>query len=195
MRRHLKASCLVLFLGTLLFGVVYPLFVYLIAHLFFPWQAEGSPLMNEERVVGLYSIGQPFADPAYFWPRPSDTSLKPFNTFDSGGSNLSWTSSHLRKEVLRREAFYARAVPEGTPIPEDLLMASASGLDPEISLKAALIQVPRIASARKIDEEALRSLVMGMKESGGGVLFPKRVNVLKINLKLDHRFPRKEEAH
>ena len=179
LRRYLGASVRWLLCATILFGVCYPLTVWVAAHLLFPDRAEGSTVVVQGRVIGLRYVGQPFSSPKYFFSRPSDAPQGP--VLISGGSNLSWSSPLLRTKVESR----ARAFPNMMYEPEDMLMASASGLDPEISVRAALCQVERIAKARNISEDTVRALVFSEEEPTLLGLFPRRVNVLRLNCLLD----------
>jgi len=167
-------------------GVIYPVAVTALAQLFFPKEAGGSLLYDASgRVIGSALIGQPFSDPKYFWPRPSATSEYPYNPLASGGSNLGPTNKNLIEQIARRaDLLISSGIQD--PVPSDLVMASASGLDPHISLQSALVQIPRVARARTLDEETLRKLVLDhLEERQFGFLGEQRVNVVKLNLALD----------
>jgi K+-transporting ATPase ATPase C chain len=168
-------------------GIIYPLLVTGIAQVAFPNQANGSLMDQDGRIVGSALIGQPFAAPKYFWGRLSATSPFPYNAAASSGSNLGPTSKNLLDAVQTRVAALRAADPGNTaPIPVDLVTASGSGLDPHISVAAALYQVPRIARKRGISKEVVYRLVMERIESRTfGILGEPRVNVLKLNLALD----------
>lgn len=172
---------------TLLTGGVYPLMLTGLAQVAFPKQANGSLIQDNEQVVGSTLIGQAFTGPEYFWGRPSATSLYPYNAAASSGSNLAPTSADLIAAVESRIAALRAADPKNdSPIPVDLVTASASGLDPHISVAAALYQLPRVAHARGISESQLRSLVDAATEGRQfGILGEPRVNVLKLNLSLE----------
>jgi len=179
MKRFFLPSAILLILGTLFFGVIYPFFVWTIAHIFFSWQAEGSPVIDHGKIVGLYYVGQSFSDDRYFWSRPSwGYRVKGIKV--SGGSNLSWLSPLLRANVEYRSRMW-----EQGNVPEDMIMASASGCDPEISVRAALAQIPRIAHVRGVSVESLRDLVLQCEE-GCGDLCPRRVNLLRLNMAVDN---------
>lgn len=177
------------FLGgfTLLTGVIYPLLTTAVAQTIFPHQANGSLIEQEGVIVGSELIGQPFADPAYFWGRPSLTQPYPYNAAASAGSTLAPSNPALTEQVAARIAALETADPTNTlPIPVDLVTASASGLDPHISLAAAEYQVERVARVRGVDTAVVRQLVNQYTEGRTvGVLGEPRVNVLHLNLALD----------
>lgn len=184
--KDIKSALLLLFFFTVLLGGVYPLAVTGLAHLLFPSQAAGSLLAGSDgRVVGSALIGQPFSGPAYFHSRPSATPGRQYNGLASGGSNLGPTNPELLCQVAARvEAFRANHAEVG--VPADLVLASASGLDPHITPAAALAQLPTVARARGLEEERLRQLVARHTEDRQwGILGEPRVNVLALNLDLD----------
>lgn len=187
MAAHLRPALTSLVLFTLITGVVYPLVVTGLAQAIFPFQANGSLIVKDGKVVGSALIGQPFHEPKYFWGRPSATSPFGYNAASSSGSNLSPTNPDLIKAVLGRvEAL--RAVDPGNtaPVPVDLVTASGSGLDPHISPAAALYQVSRVARERKLSPDIVRALVERHTEGRFlGLLGEARVNVLALNLALD----------
>jgi potassium-transporting ATPase KdpC subunit len=187
MLSQLRPAIMVLVLLTLVTGVAYPLVVTGIAQAVFPFQAQGSLVVKEGKVVGSALIGQPFDDPKYFWSRPSATSPFADNAGVSSGSNLSPTNPDLIKAVQGRVDALRAADPGNTaPVPVDLVTASGSGLDPHISPAAALYQVARIARVRKLDPAAVRQLVERHVEGRSlGFLGEPRVNVLALNLALD----------
>ena len=186
---HLRAALVSLVVLTGVTGVVYPVVVTAIAQLVFPYQANGSLIVKDGKVVGSTLIGQPFDDPKYFWGRPSATSPFGYNAASSSGSNLSPTNPALVKSVQERVDALRAADPGNTaPMPVDLVTASASGLDPHISPAAALYQVNRVAKARKLDPAVVRDLV-GRHTEGRqlGFLGEPRVNVLALNLALERK--------
>ena len=187
MLSQLRPAVMVLVLLTLVTGVAYPLLVTGIALAVFPFQAQGSLVVKEGKMVGSALIGQPFDDPKYFWSRPSATSPFADNAGASSGSNLSSTNPDLIKTVQGRVDALRAADPGNTaPVPVDLVTASGSGLDPHISPAAALYQVARVARVRKLDPAMVRQLVeRHIEERSLGFLGEPRVNVLALNLALD----------
>jgi K+-transporting ATPase ATPase C chain len=187
MTAHLRPALMCLILFTVITGVVYPLVVTGIAQVIFPFQANGSLIVKDGRVLGSTLIGQPFDDPKYFWGRPSGTSPFGYNAAASSGSNLSPTNPDLVKAVQGRVEALRAADPGNTaPVPVDLVTASGSGLDPHISPAAALYQVSRVARERKFSPETVRTLVERHTEGRfWGLLGEPRVNVLALNLALD----------
>ena len=186
---QLKPAIMSLVLLTAITGIAYPLVVTAIAQLLFPWQANGSLIVEDGKAVGSLLIGQPFDDPKYFWSRPSATSPFPDNAASSSGSNLGPTNPGLAKAVQGRvEALRAADPGNAAPIPVDLVTASGSGLDPHVSPASALYQVPRVAKARGLDAARVRDLVTQYTEGRQwGILGEPRVNVLRLNLALDER--------
>ncbi len=186
---------LVIFAGlALLGGLAYPLLVTGVAQAVLPKQANGSVVLGADgELVGSELIGQNFTDPGYFWGRPSVAAGGPYVPYDgkaltcAGGSNLGPLSANLRQEVEARMAALQAADPGNTaPIPADLVTASASGLDPDISVAAALYQAPRVARARGIAEQAVRLLILAHAQGRWlGVFGEPRVNVLALNQALD----------
>jgi len=186
---HLRPALMSLILLTLITGVAYPLLVTGIAQVVFPYQANGSLIVRDGKVVGSALIGQPFDDPKYFWGRPSATSPYGYNAASSSGSNLSPTNPALIAAVQGRVDALRAADPDNkAPVPVDLVTASGSGLDPHISPAAALYQVPRVARVRKLSPDTVLALVEQHIEGRQlGFLGEPRVNVLALNLALDGR--------
>jgi len=187
MRAQLRPAIVAIAVFSVLTGFLYPLVVTGIAQVLFPHQANGSLILKDGEALGSELIGQPFTDPRYFWSRPSATSPFPYNAAASSGSNLGPGNPVLAESVQARMAALTVEDPHASlPVPVDLVTASASGLDPHISVAAALYQVPRVAKARGLDEEAVRKRVeqytLGRQL---GILGEPRVNVLKLNLALD----------
>ena len=181
-------SALTLFvLLTVLTGLVYPLIVTGVAQLLFPARAGGSILVREGHAVGSVLIGQSFSDPRHFWGRPSATTPQPYNGTASTGSNLGPLNPALLDAVKERlKALRAADPVNEAPVPVDLVTASGSGLDPQISVAAAYYQVARVARARGLPEARVRALIAAHTEGRLlGVLGEPRVNVLKLNVALD----------
>ena len=189
MTAHLRPALVSLLLLTLITGVAYPLLVTAIAQVVFPYQASGSLIVHDGRVMGSALIGQPFDDPRYFWGRPSGTSPFAYNAGASAGSNLGPTNPAQIVAVQGRvDALHAVDPGNTAPVPVDLVTASGSGLDPDISPAAALYQVPRVARVRGFSPETVRLLVERHTEGRWlGFLGEPRVNVLALNLALDGR--------
>ena len=193
-----RSALVSLLLLTLITGVIYPLAITGIAAAVFPHQAGGSVLTDSAgHPIGSALIGQFFDDPRYFWPRPSATSPVPYTAFNadkstsSSGSNLGPTNPALIQAVKDRIAALRNADRDNTaPIPVDLITASASGLDPHISLAAAEYQVPRVARLRHMTENDVRRLVAACTDGRPlGILGEPGVNVLKLNLALNAAAP------
>ena len=189
MTAYLRPALVSLIFFTVITGVAYPLLVTGIAQAVFPYQANGSLVVKDGKVVGSALIGQPFDDPKYFWSRPSATSPFGYNAGSSSGSNLSPTNPALVSAVQGRVDALRVADPDTkAPVPVDLVTASASGLDPHISPAAALYQLARVARERKQSPDAIRALLERHTEGRFlGLLGEPRVNVLALNLALDGR--------
>jgi len=187
MIKELKPAFLMLLLLTLLTGGVYPLVVTGISQVAFPARANGSLIVRGDQAVGSSLIGQPFSDPKYFWSRPSATSPYPYNAAASSGSNQGPSNPALMDAVTARVKALRDADPDNKAgVPVDLVTASASGLDPHISVAAAEYQANRVARTRNLDPSKVRALVAENTEGRQlGVLGEPRVNVLRLNLALD----------
>jgi len=196
MLREIRPAILVLVLLTAITGLAYPLAITGIAGVIFPRQAQGSLIEKDGKVIGSALIGQEFKEDKYFHGRPSATvapdpndSSKtvpaPYNAANSGGSNLGPTSKALNDRI-KDDVEKLKAENPSASVPVDLVTTSASGLDPDISPDAALFQVPRVAKARSMSEDAVRQLVTQNTQGRfAGVLGEPRVNVLALNLALD----------
>jgi potassium-transporting ATPase KdpC subunit len=173
---------------TVITGIIYPFAVTGIAQLLFPMQAEGSILIQDGHAVGSTLIGQPFSDPKYFWSRLSATTPQPYNGTGSTGSNLGPLNPALTDAVKSRIDALHTADPGNTaPIPVDLATASGSGLDPQISLAAAYYQAPRVARVRNVSLDYVKALISSHAQGRAlGFFGEPRVNVLELNLALDH---------
>jgi potassium-transporting ATPase KdpC subunit len=197
MLREIRPAIVVLVALTLITGLAYPLAMTGIAEVLFPRQAQGSLIEQDGKVVGSALIGQVFTDDKYFHGRPSATTAPdpndstktvpaPYNAANSGGSNLGPSNKALIDRVQGDIDTLKKENPNA-PVPQDLVTTSASGLDPHISPDAALFQVPRIAKARNLPEDRVRQLVVDNTEGRlFGFLGEPRVNVLQLNLALDH---------
>lgn len=177
-----------LLIMTVLTGVIYPFFMTGVAQLTFRAKANGSLIIKDGKIIGSELIGQKFDSTIYFWSRPSAID---YNPIPSGASNLGPTSDKLKKQVSERRILFAtkNTITDTTAIPSEMLFASASGLDPHISQKAALLQVDRVAKARNFNIVEKQKLVQSIEDLTESpqffVLGEERVNVLILNLELD----------
>jgi potassium-transporting ATPase KdpC subunit len=175
---------------TVMFGVLYPLVITGLAQVFFPDRANGQLIQKDGKIVGSRIIGQSFTEPGYFHSRPSNVGTG-YDATASSGSNLAPTNKNLLDRVWG-DVEKARAENPKSSIPGDLLTASGSGLDPEISPAAAEFQIPRVVRERGMPEREVRILVQKhTKRRDWGVLGEPRVNVLELNLDLDAVHPRR----
>jgi K+-transporting ATPase ATPase C chain len=191
MFKSLRPALVLFALLALLTGLIYPLLVTGIAQLAFPHQANGSLVEKNGKLIGSSLIGQNFSNNNYFWSRPSATSPQPNNGDNSAASNLGPTNPATLAAVKARIAALQAAgpVPAG-PVPVDLVTASASGLDPDISPAAAYYQVLRIAKVRNLPQAEVQQLVArNISGRQWGLLGEPRVNVLQLNLALDQLKP------
>ena len=190
---QLRTAFFMLLIFTVITGVIYPLVVTGIAQVAFPHQANGSLIVIDGKAYGSELIGQQFDDPKYFWGRPSATGTFPYNAFNaenltaSSGANYGPLNPALMERVQARvEALKAADPGNNAPVPVDLVTASGSGLDPHISVSAALYQVHRVAQARGLSDEAVIAIVNQYGEGRQlGFLGEPTVNVLELNLVLD----------
>ncbi len=187
--RALRPALSLLMLMTLLLGLVYPLLMTGLARLAFPHQAAGSLLYQGGKPIGSSLIGQHFSDPRYFWGRPSATTPQPYNGLASSGSNLGPLNPALLEQVKANIQALRAADPAATaPVPVDLVTASASGLDPDISPAGAHYQIARVAKARGMAPASLEKLVAAHEQGKLlGLIGERRINVLELNVALDQQ--------
>lgn len=188
MKKNLLISLLMTLVTTVLLGIIYPLLVTGIAQVVFPNKANGQLIRANGRLIGSRIIGQAFTSSGYFHSRPSSAG-NGYDPTNSNGSQLGPTNQKLIDRV-KTDVAAAQAENPGSPVPVDLVTTSASGLDPEITPAAAEFQLPRVAKARGVSEEQLRSVVaVHTQQRQLGMLGEPRVNVLELNLDLDQKFP------
>jgi K+-transporting ATPase ATPase C chain len=185
--RLIRPAVSLLALMTILLGIVYPLAITGVSRLAFPNQAAGSLIYKDGKLVGSNLIGQSFSDPKYFWGRPSATSPQPYNALASGGSNLGPLNPALLDAVKANAKALHEADPDNRqPVPADLVTASASGLDPEISIAAARYQAARVARVRNLPLARVEELISSHEQSRlFGFIGERRVNVFALNVALD----------
>jgi potassium-transporting ATPase KdpC subunit len=185
--KHLRTSIIAIIVFTCLTGILYPLAVTGLAQLIFPKKANGSMIVKDGKTFGSELIGQPFSDPKYFWSRLSATGSFAYNAAASSGSNYGPINQAYLDGVKKRiQDLKAVDSLNMQPVPVDLITASGSGLDPHISIAAALYQLPRVARIRNLNQDQVHSLVVQYTEGRQlGFLGEPRVNVLKLNLALD----------
>jgi K+-transporting ATPase ATPase C chain len=185
--QHLRPAASLLVAMTLILGIAYPLAITGVSRVAFPSQAEGSLIREGDKVVGSRLIGQSFTDPKYFWGRPSATGTMPYNGLASGGSNLGPLNPALTDQVTANARSLRDADPGNLlPVPVELVSASASGLDPQISPAAAAYQVARVATTRGLAVAQVQALVRAHRQEPLlGFIGEARVNVLELNLALD----------
>lgn len=186
-RKQLRPALILFAALTILTGLLYPLTITGLAQMIFPHQANGSLIIKDGKVMGSELIGQQFTNPRYFWGRLSATGGSPYNASASGGSNYSVLNPNLEKLVQDRlTALHAADPGNYEPVPVDLVTASGSGLDPDISIAAARYQAPRVARLRGLSIDQVLALVnQHTKGRTLGFLGEPRVNVLDLNLALD----------
>lgn len=196
MLKEIRPALVLIVALTAITGLIYPLAMTGIAGALFSYQAQGSLMEKDGKIIGSALIGQAFSEDKYFHGRPSATNTPdpkdpaktvdaPYNAANSGGSNLGPTNKALIDRV-KADVEKLKAENPGVPVPQDLVTTTASGLDPHISPEAALFQIPRVAKARNMPEDRVRQLVSAHTEERMlGLLSEPRVNVLALNLALD----------
>jgi len=173
---------------TILTGLIYPFLMTGVSQIFFPSKANGSLIMKDDKIIGSELIGQKFDSTIYFWSRPSAIG---YNPIPSGASNFGPTSKALKKQVADRRLLFAtqHSISDTLSIPKEMILASASGLDPHISPKAALMQVDRIVKSRQLNSTQKQKLMESIAALSEGpqfsILGENRINVLLLNLELD----------
>jgi potassium-transporting ATPase KdpC subunit len=188
MKKNLVIAFWFTLVTTVMFGILYPLAITGLAQVLFPKRANGQLIEKNGKIVGSRIIGQTFTQPGYFHSRPSNAGTG-YDATASSGSNLGPTNKTLIDRV-KTDVQKAQAENPSTPVPIDLVTASGSGLDPEISPAAAEFQIPRVARERGMKEDDVRTLVQKhTKDSDLGFLGEPRVNVLELNLDLDSVHP------
>ena len=192
MTKQLLPALRATILLTVLTGLVYPGVVTGLCQMFFRDKANGSLLRKDGQIIGSALLGQNFSRPEYFHPRPSAAGTDGYDATASGGSNLGPTSAKLHDRVKVAAAQFRKENPSFTgPIPADALTASASGLDPDISVANAEAQIARVADSRQAKKEDVERLLSSqIKDRNLGILGEPRVNVLAVNLELDRQFPK-----
>lgn len=185
MKKNLLTAVLMTIVTTVLLGLIYPLLVTGVAQVLFPEKANGQLIRRNGTLIASHIIAQPFAGASYFHPRPSAAGANGYDASNSGGSNLGPTNQKLIDRV-NADLASAQAENPGKPVPVDMITTSASGFDPHITPAAAEFQIPRVAKARGVSEDAVRQLVQRSTEGRQwGFLGEPRVNVLELNLALD----------
>lgn len=186
-RKQLRSTLVLFFSLVVVTGLLYPITITGLAQWLFPYRANGSLVVQNEHVIGSALIGQQFTEPRYFWGRLSATGDYPYNASKSGGSNYSTLNPNLKKQVQNRLSALKSVDPGNQqPVPADLVTASGSGLDPDISVAAARYQAPRVARLRGLSLDQVLVLIdQHTQERILGFLGEPRVNVLDLNLALD----------
>lgn len=196
MKREMMIAFRMTLVTLILTGIAYPVFMTGIAQALFPKAANGSMVTADGKMVGSALVGQGFSSPAYFQGRPSAAGANGYDASASSGSNLGPTSAKLHDRVAATvDSLLAQNPMSSQPVPVELVTASGSGLDPDLSLQATLWQAPRVAASRSIPLQELQDFVKARLERRAfGLLGEARVNVLLLNLALDARYGRPTAA-
>jgi len=185
--RLFKQEIMVFIVFSVLCGFVYPLFVTVVSQFLFPWRSNGSIITSGNQILGSEIIGQKFDSPKYFHGRPSTTNPA-YNASGSSGSNFGPTNMKFLEEVKEQIAQirHENGLPSNAPVPADLVLASASGLDPHISVESAMFQIRRISKERRLSEAEVEAIVrQHIEHRLLGIWGQPRANVLKLNLAMD----------
>ena len=184
---HLLPAVLFTIVSVIGLGIVYPVVIWLIGIAIFPYQANGSLIKDGDKIVGSVLVGQTFKKPQYFHGRPSAAGKDGYDPTNTGGTNLGPTSKKLIDSVAAAVVALKKDNPDATgPIPSELVTSSASGIDPDISPEGAYYQIPRVAKARGVSQDAIRAIVDSHVQGRTlGILGEPHVNVLELNLALD----------
>ena len=186
MINQMQGAFRVLIIFSIITGLLYPLLITFIAQVFFPKQANGSLIIYQDKIIGSELIAQSFTQNKYFWPRPSATEPIPYNSQYAAGSNLGPSNPLLKQKISSRIQNMAQKNAHGNAIPIDLVTTSASGLDPHITLDAALYQAARVAKARNLNIAIIEDLINQFSKNHSWDLFAaNKVNVLQLNLALE----------
>lgn len=186
--KQIRIAMTLLLIFMIVTGFLYPLLMTGIAQLIFPWQANGSLMISNGKIVGSMWLGQNFTEAKYFWGRPSATLPFPYNAANSSGSNLGPSNPILLDQIKQRINTLQQSDPQNKhPIPINLVTSSGSGLDPDITPEAALYQISRVAAVRHLTEPEVNHLIsLIIKNRQLGILGEPRVNVLQLNLLLNN---------
>jgi K+-transporting ATPase ATPase C chain len=192
--KELLRSILIFVAMSLLTGLAYPFIITGISNIAMPQKAQGSLIISKDKVIGSALIGQMFSDPTYFHGRPSALE-KAYDASNSGGSNFGPSNKKFLDEVAKKaqKVRNENGLGPAVPVPADLVLASASGLDPHTGVDAAMVQVKRVAKARGFDEPQVQEMVQRrIEEAFLGFIGQKRINVLQLNIDLDRTPPQRK---
>lgn len=188
MKKQINTALRLLLIFTVITGIIYPILITGVSRIFFYDKAQGSLVLKDGKIVGSSLIGQANDSAAYFWPRPSAVN---YQTLPSGASNYGWTDKRLKEQVNERKQSFIKGnmLSDTTEVPSEMLFASASGIDPDISPHAALLQVERVSKARNFNaaqkEELIRLIAKMTEKRQFSIFGEERINVFLLNLNLD----------